>query len=74
MIQSVNRYTRENFIRKFEIEEEKKKKKEVSFQTSFERNSSNFFHIFLLDVNFENLTIRLYVLIISSILAKFQEC
>ena len=27
----------------------------------------------LLDVNFENLTVRLHILIISSILAKFQE-
>ena len=33
----------------------------------------NFFYIFLLDVNFKNLTVRLYVLIISSILVKFQE-
>ena len=32
-----------------------------------------FFYIFCLDVKFENLTVRLYVLIISSMLAKFQE-
>ena len=37
---------------------------------SFSPNSAN---IFLLDVSFENLTIRLHVLIISNILAKFQE-
>ena len=37
------------------------------------KNPSNFLYIFLLYVNFENLTIRLHVLIIFSLLAKFQE-
>ena len=37
------------------------------------RNSSNFTNIFLLYVNFENIIIGLHVLIIPSILAKFQE-
>ena len=45
----------------------------VPFQTSLEKNPSNSSYIFWLDVNFENLTIRLYVLIISFTLAKFQE-
>ena len=36
-------------------------------------NSSNFFYIFLLNVNYKNLTVRLYVFIISFMLAKFQE-
>ena len=36
-------------------------------------NSSNFFYIFLLNVNYKNLTVGLYVFIISFILAKFQE-
>ena len=35
--------------------------------------SSNSANIFLLDVNFENLNIVLHVIIISFILAKFQE-
>ena len=37
---------------------------------SFSSNSTN---IFLLDVNFENLNVGLYVIIISFMLAKFQE-
>jgi len=37
------------------------------------RNSLNFTNIFLLYVNFENIIIGLHVLIIPSILAKFQE-
>ena len=45
----------------------------VSLQTGLERNLSNFSYIFLLDVNFENLTIGLHALVISFILAKFQE-
>ena len=43
------------------------------FLKGLERNFSNFFNNFLLDVNFENLTIRLHVFIISSMLTKFQE-
>ena len=45
----------------------------VSLQTSLKRNPSNVFYIFLLNVNFENLIIGLYILIIFSILTKFQE-
>ena len=44
----------------------------VYFQTNLERNPLNSSYNFLLDVNFENLTIGLH-LIISSILVKFQE-
>ena len=44
----------------------------VYFQTNLERNLLNSSYNFLLDVNFENLTIGLH-LIISSILVKFQE-
>ena len=45
----------------------------VSLQTSLERNPTNSLYIFILSVNFENLTIRLHVLITSLILTKFQE-
>ena len=38
-----------------------------------EKNPPNSSYIFLLDVNFENLTIELHILIISSMLVKFQE-
>ena len=37
------------------------------------RTSSNSANIFLLDVNFENLIVGMYVLIISSMLAKYQK-
>ena len=47
-----------------------KKKKLV---WSLEKNPPNSSYIFLLDVNFENLTIELHVLIISSMLVKFQK-
>ena len=40
---------------------------------SLERNLSNLSYIFILNVKFENLTIGLHVLIISFMLAKFQE-
>ena len=43
----------------------------VSLQTSLERNPSNSY-IFLFDINFENLNVRLYV-IISFIFVKFLE-
>ena len=45
----------------------------VFFQTSLEKNLSNLLYIFILSVKFENLTIGLHVLILSFILAKFQE-
>ena len=38
-----------------------------------EKNPSSSSYIFLLDVNFENLTVKLHLLIISSMLVKFQE-
>ena len=45
----------------------------VFLQTSLEKNSTNFSYISILNVNFENLTIRLHILIIFFMLAKFQE-
>ena len=45
----------------------------VSIQTSLERNPTNSSYIFILSVNFENLTVRLHVLITSKMLTKFQE-
>ena len=45
-----------------------KNEREYYFEQSFFPNSS---YIFILSVNFENLTIRLHVLIIFFILAKF---
>ena len=38
-----------------------------------EKKSLNSYYYFLLDVNFENLIVELYVLIISSMIANFQE-
>ena len=62
----------------------KKKKKKIIYiythtyyfgkcSPNLEKNFSNSSFIFLLDVNFENLTVWLNVLIISSIFAKFQN-
>ena len=48
-------------------------KNKVSLQTSLEINLSNLSYIFILSVNFENLTIGLQVLIISFVLTKFKE-
>ena len=45
----------------------------VSLQTSLDRNPTNLSYIFILSVNFENLTIRLHVLIMSLMLTKLQE-
>ena len=45
----------------------------VSLQTSLERNPTNSSYIFILSVNFENLTVELHVLITSIIIIKFQE-
>ena len=45
----------------------------VSLQTSLERNPLNYSFIFILSVNLENLIVGLHVLIISFMLAKFQE-
>ena len=38
-----------------------------------ERNSTNSLHISILSMNFKNLTVRLYILIIFFIHVKFQE-
>ena len=53
--------------------DEVKNKNKISLQPSLERNPTNSSYIFVLNVNFENLTIRLYVFIISLMLTKFQE-
>ena len=45
----------------------------ISLQTSLERNSSNFYYIFLVDVNFEYLIVELYVLYVLNILVKFHS-
>ena len=45
----------------------------VSIQTSLERNPTNSSYIFILSVNFENLTVKLHILITSKMLTKFQE-
>ena len=48
-------------------------KNKVSLQTSLERYLSNLSYIFILSLNFENLTVGLQVLIISFVPTKFQE-
>ena len=53
--------------------DEVKNKNKISLQISLERNPTNSSYIFVLNVNFENLTVRLYVLITSLMLTKFQE-
>jgi len=45
----------------------------ISLQISLERNPTNSSYIFILSMNFENLTIRLHVIIIFFILVKFLE-
>ena len=50
-----------------------KENNKISLQTNLEKNPSNFSYIFILRVNFENLTVELYILIISFMFAKFQE-
>ena len=45
----------------------------VSLQTNLKRNPTNSPYIFILSVNFENLIVRLHVLITSLILTKFKE-
>ena len=44
----------------------------ASLQTNFERNSLNYTYIFLLNVNFENSIVRLYVLYILNVYVKFR--
>ena len=53
--------------------DEVKNKNKISLQPSLERNPTNSSYIFILSVNFENLTVRLHVLITSLMLTKFQE-
>ena len=48
-------------------------KNKVSLQTSLERTATNSLYIFIFSVNFENLNVRLHVLIISKMFTKFQE-
>ena len=45
----------------------------VTLRTSLKKNPSNFIYIFLLDINFENLTIRLHVLYILNTHVKFRS-
>jgi len=45
----------------------------IFLQISLKRNSTYFSYIFILSVNFENITIRLYVFIISFMFANFQK-
>ena len=45
----------------------------VSLQINLERNPINSSYIFILNVNFENLIVKLYVLITFLILTKFQK-
>ena len=62
-------------ILKFEVShgQNHNKKGKVSIQTNLERNPFNSSYIFLLDVNYKNLTVGLHVFIIYSMLAKLQE-
>ena len=46
---------------------------QVSFQISLRKNLTNSSYIFILNINFENLTVRLHILITFLILIKFQE-
>ena len=67
-------YTQQNYREKSGSKEERQKNKnKFSLQTNLERNSTNSSYIFILSVNFENLTIRLHVLITSLMLTKFQK-
>ena len=43
----------------------------VSLQINLERNPTNSLYIFILSENFENLTVKLHVLITSLMLTKF---
>ena len=50
-----------------------KEKNKVSLQTSLERNPTNSSYIFILSLNFKNLTVKLYGFIIFLMLTKFQK-
>ena len=45
----------------------------VSLKISLEKNPTNSSYIFILSMDFENLIVRLHVLIIFLMLKKFQE-
>ena len=45
----------------------------VSLQISLDRNHTNSSYIFILSVNFENLTVKLHVLITSLMLPNFKK-
>jgi len=45
----------------------------ASLQINFERNSLNCTYIFLLNVNFENPTVKLHVLYIFHVYVKFRS-
>ena len=45
----------------------------VSLKISLEKNPTNSSYIFILSVNFKNLTTKLHVFITSLMLTKFQE-
>ena len=45
----------------------------VSLKISLEKNPTNSSYIFILSVNFKNLTDKLHVFITSLMLTKFQE-
>ena len=45
----------------------------VSLQTSLERNPIKLYLIFLLNLNFENLTVRLYNLYVLNLHVKFRS-
>ena len=49
------------------------KRENVSIQTNLKRNPSNFSNLFLLDVNFENLTIEFHVLYILNTYVNFHS-
>ena len=51
----------------------KRKRKRKRKMLVLEINSSKLFFIFLLNANFKNLTVGLYVFVIFSILKKFKE-
>ena len=58
-------------IFRFIVWEREREIGQVSLQTSLERNPLNLSYIFLLNMNFENLTIGLYVLYIFNMNVKF---
>ena len=45
----------------------------LKWKVSLERNSTNSSYIFILSMNFENLTVKLYVFIIFFMFIKFQK-